>query len=352
MKILGEGSIQPYDGKSKRYCRRWRIFFHTEDGTKTRIVHGNLHDANAAKRAFRAELEALEVGVDRSVRFKEYAESWLDYRITNREIKDGTAYKYGCNIRRLSGYFDMKVCDIKPKDIRDALVELRAEGFSGTYLNSLYNCLNQVMQEAVGDGILAKNPCKSVKAPKCDTPEKRALTKTELSDLLDDMDELPIDGRVMAVYLMVCLGLRRGECLALTWEDVAQGVVSVSKTVVESSGAVSSPKSKAGVRRLPAPSRLRKKLKKWKRECPSEYVCCDTRGGRLHAQNLRRWWMVHGVEGVTLHELRHSNLTMMAGHMGAFDLSKWAGWSSVEPARVYVHDDLDRLKAASKAVEL
>jgi integrase len=208
------------------------------------------------------------------------------------------------------------------------------------------------MQAAVGDGLIAKNPCKSVKAPKCDTPEKRALTKKELADLLDKMDSLPLDGRVMAVYLMCMLGLRRGECLALTWEDVTSGVVSVSKTVVESSGTVGAPKSKAGVRRLPVPSRLRKKLKKWRKTCESEYVCCDTKGGRLHAQNLRRWWMVHGVPGVSLHELRHSNLTMMAGHMGAFDLSKWAGWSSVEPARVYVHDDLDRLTAAAKAVEL
>ena len=352
MKILGEGSIQPYDGKSKRYCRKWRIFFHTECGTKTRIVHGNLHDANAAKRAFRAELEELRVGVDRAVGFKEYAEAWLHYRTANKEIKDGTAYKYGCNIRRLSSVLDMRLADIEPKDIRDAMTALRAEGFTGTYLNSLYNCLNQVMQAAANDGILQHNPCKAVKPPKCDTPEKRALTRAEMGELLDKMDVLPMDGRVMAVYLMCMLGLRRGECLALTWEDVAGGVVSVSKTVVESSGVVGAPKSKAGVRRLPAPSRLRKKLKKWRKSCPSEYVCCDTRGNRMHAQNLRRWWLAHGVEGVTLHQLRHSNLTMMAGHMGAFDLSKWAGWSSVEPARVYVHDDLDRLKAAAKAVEL
>ena len=351
MRIFGEGSIQAYDGKSRRYCRQWRIFFNTEAGTKTRVVHGNLHEANAAKRAFRAELEALDAGADMDATFKEYAEGWLDFRVRNREIKDGTAYKYGCNIRRLESVIDVKVSAIKPKDIKDALLKLRGMGFTGTYLNSVFNCLNQIMGAAVSDGLLTVNPCKGIKAPKPDTPEKRALSKSEMSELLDRMDALPLDGRVMAVYLMCLLGLRRGECLALTWDCVSKGVVSVRKTVVESSGNVDAPKSRAGVRRLPMPSRLKRKMKEWRKVCQSEYVCCDTKGGRLHAQNLRRWWLVNGAD-VTLHGLRHSNLTMMAGHMGAFDLSKWAGWSSVEPARVYVHDDLDRLTAAAKSVEL
>ena len=50
-----------------------------------------------------------------------------------------------------------------------------------------------------------------------------------------------------------------------------------------------------------------------------------------------------------LHELRHSNLSMMARHMSPFDLQRYAGWSSIAPARVYVHDDLAAVTAAVTA---
>jgi integrase len=53
---------------------------------------------------------------------------------------------------------------------------------------------------------------------------------------------------------------------------------------------------------------------------------------------------------MTLHQLRHSNLSMMARHMSPFDLQRYAGWSSIEPAKVYIHDDLEAVtKAVSKA---
>ena len=51
---------------------------------------------------------------------------------------------------------------------------------------------------------------------------------------------------------------------------------------------------------------------------------------------------------MTLHQIRHSNLSMMARHMSVFDLQRWAGWSSIEPARVYVHADAESLKRGSE----
>jgi integrase len=52
---------------------------------------------------------------------------------------------------------------------------------------------------------------------------------------------------------------------------------------------------------------------------------------------------------MTLHQLRHSNLSMMARYMSPFDLQRYAGWSSIEPARIYIHDDLDAVSRAASA---
>ena len=53
-----------------------------------------------------------------------------------------------------------------------------------------------------------------------------------------------------------------------------------------------------------------------------------------------------GYPELTMHQLRHSNLSMMARHMSPFDLQAYAGWSSIAPAQVYVHRDLDAVRHA------
>ena len=79
----------------------------------------------------------------------------------------------------------------------------------------------------------------------------------------------------------------------------------------------------------------------------------NSRGRLMTPKTMCEWWKAHrdalGCSGMTLHQLRHSNLSMMARHMSPFDLQRYAGWSSIAPARIYVHDDLD---AVSRAVEM
>lgn len=48
-----------------------------------------------------------------------------------------------------------------------------------------------------------------------------------------------------------------------------------------------------------------------------------------------------GFPGIGLHQLRHSNLTRMGRHMSTWDLMRYAGWSSPEPAKIYIHDDYE-----------
>lgn len=73
----------------------------------------------------------------------------------------------------------------------------------------------------------------------------------------------------------------------------------------------------------------------------------------MKPQLLQRWWSGDskhigvrdslGCPDMTLHQLRHSNLSMMARHLSPFDLQRYAGWSSIEPARVYIHEDMDSI---------
>lgn len=367
MKVTGSSIQQLELDKPKSRCRKWRLWATTDFGRKSRRFSGTYTQACEAIEAFVAELCDT---IPNSETFGSYAASWALWREKSGDFSAGTIANDKRNINAIarSALWDERMDNITPASCRDALLwikqnPVRKDGeLSGTTMNKLHVTLNAVMSQAIDDGLLSKNPMAKVKPPKVDTREKDALSPEELALLLNRLDGLHVDGRVMAVYFMACLGLRRGEACALLDSDVDNGLCRVHLAVKERSGETGEPKSDAGVRILPVPPRLAVKVDEWRglrdaigwRDAPT--LCCNTHGGLLRPQNLQRWWTgdsTHkgvreeiGCNGMTLHQLRHSNLSMMARHMSPFDLQRYAGWSSIEPAKVYIHDDLDSVTRA------
>ena len=367
MKVTGS-TIQQLDrtrtnGKPlpRAECRNWRLWATTEHGRKSRRFHGTYTQACDALQAF---VDGLSGQVPNAETFGAYAESWRLWREKSGDVSPNTIAKDARNVvaLRRTALDTARMDAISPADIRDALLWLkenpaRGKTLSGTTMRSIYVALNTIMQRAVDDGVISANPCEKVNPPRTDTREKDALSPQELSALLDALDTLPCDAHVCAIYLMACLGLRRGEALALLDADIKGGMAHVHLAVKEANGAVDVPKSGAGVRTLPMPKRLIRKVNEWRELRPdAPTLCCAANGAVMRPQNLYKWWVAHraelGCDGVTLHQLRHSNLSIMARHMSPFDLQRWAGWSSIEPAKVYIHADSDALVRAVLASEI
>ena len=369
MKVTGSSVEQLEKEKPRSKCRRWRLWATTECGRKSKRVRGTWTDAQNALKSFISELSDK---IPDSGTFAAYAASWRVWRASSGDFAPGTLENDARNVHALlrTELSTMELAEIAPADCRDALAWLKAHPerktrtgqLSNTTMNKLYICLAAILQQAVDDGKLARSPMAKIKAPRPDTKEREALAPDQLVDVLDALDSMPLDGRVMAVCFMACLGLRRGEACALADGDVRDGLVHVHNAVKERDGSIAEPKSAAGVRVLPMPPRLAAKVDEWRAVragsgwTGAPTLCCNTRGGVLRPQLLQRWWTGDaqhigvrsslGCDGMTLHQLRHSNLSMMARHMSPFDLQRYAGWSSIEPAKVYVHDDLDSVSAA------
>ena len=361
MKVTGSTIQQLERDKPKSRCRKWRLWVTTEQGRKSRRFSGTYTQAENALEAFVRELEGF---VPNSETFGSYAESWRKWREKSGDYAPGTLANDARNVTALrrTDLDGMRMDSISPADCRDALLWLKANPsnrtrtgeLSNTTMNKLHTCLHSIFSCAYNDGSIASNPMDSVRAPKPDTKEKEAMTPEELSDFLDNVDKLTLDGRVMALYLMAVLGLRRSEACALQCSDISDGKCHVHLAVKERNGKLGEPKSSASVRTLPVPRRLQAKVDEWMAVKPDgDTLACNTQGGVLRPQLLQRWWSgdrAHngvrgslGCEGMTLHQLRHSNLSMMARHLSPFDLQRYAGWSSIEPARVYIHEDMDSI---------
>lgn len=342
-------------------CRRWRLWLRMSDGKKrSRRFTGAYREAQSALSTFRDEVDAEVVCPDS---FADYAASWAAYRAASGDFAPGTLENDRRHVATLSKQFGhMRMDAMTPEVCRDGLAAIRngrTPPLSGTYMNKLYTTLHAIMSQAHGDGRIARDPLARIAAPKVDTKERGWLSPDGLAEFVRRLSTLPLDGRTVACYLMAYLGLRRGEACALHVADVDMGarMVHVRRAVKERDGSVDVPKSPASVRDLPMPDALRGVLAEWMAERARlghgcDYLACSSVGTVLRPQNLQKWWDAHraelGADGMTLHQIRHSNLSMMARHMSVFDLQRWAGWSSIEPARVYVHADAESLKTSSE----
>lgn len=339
----------------------------TECGQKTRTFHGTWTQAQDALSAFVTELSGI---VPNSDTFASYAASWHRWRVSVGDLAPGTYENERRNIAALcrTPLAGMRMDELTPESCRDALMWLKehparptASGrLTNTTMNKIVQTLKMVTAQAFDDGRIARDPMAKVAPPRPDTKEREAMSPAELDAFLDAVDsELPLDGRSMALYFMACLGLRRGEALAVMDGDVADGFCRIRFSVKERDNSIAEPKTKAGVRTLPMPPRLQAKVDGWRamrRElgfdaCPT--LCCNTYGRRMTVQPFQKWWTRVrarlGCDGMTMHQLRHSNLSKMARYMSAFDLQRYAGWSSIAPAMVYVHEDLSKISAAVDA---
>lgn len=159
-------------------------------------------------------------------------------------------------------------------------------------------------------------------------------------------------------------GVRRGELLALTWEDVdleaATLTVNKSAWFDNNRVAVKEPKSKAGVRAVPIPQKIQLILTQQKEKAICPYVCPSTQGkimthvayvnawnSYLHFLNLKAGGRdrsrispkVQAMKPFAAHQLRHTYATMLydAG-VDMKSAQKFLGHSDIQVTlKIYTH---------------
>lgn len=215
----------------------------------------------------------------------------------------------------------------------------------------------------VKHGFIASNPCDIAAPPKSDTKEKPSLTQDSLRELIGKLN--PGEPNDIAIMLCALLGVRRGEAVALCWGDIDfdRLTVSISKSL-EEDGTPKSPKSRAGIRNLPMPELMEDALRTRKMaqraampECLNQTddtpIVSDELGRRLLPHSLTTWWRrnraAYGQPNLTIHELRHTYLSMMAmADVHPKVMQELAGHASSQTTMdIYSHVNMSAKKTAS-----
>lgn len=171
--------------------------------------------------------------------------------------------------------------------------------------------LNQICKYAVDNSDLETNPVRDLTVPKGLKKETRKMPSDD--DIKRVKDSVGCTFGLFA-YFVLYTGCRRGEALALTWDDIdmEKRTVSVTKSVYQKSNTpmLKEPKTEAGKRPIPLLDRLYAVL------VPSTGLLFPDpkTGGLMKETHFQRLWEAYAEEsGVTCtpHQLRHAFATML-----------------------------------------
>jgi len=167
--------------------------------------------------------------------------------------------------------------DITKATIQIHLGELADAGLGQVMVDSIRIRLNSIMEEAMDNEYIERNPCRKVESPVCPkTQETRSLTEDEVRTLWDGST-----GRDYLIWrLLILTGVRIGEVTPLERTDLQPNGLHINKAYVD--GKVKLPKwNKA--RLAAVPDSLRAELEEWLTTHDSPLMFPDERG-RIHGR--------------------------------------------------------------------
>lgn len=297
--------INPLTGKERRTNRR---------GFRTK------REAEIAYMRLRNGAEKKES--DRTL--EDIYEEWLPlYRTT---VKGSTVRKVReiYKIHILPEFGEQIMARIQIKQIQNFVSSLVESG--QTQYRRYFNYLNRLFKFALFRDYIAENPCKKVIIPNVDMSVDIAdddlfYTREELQAFLRlCKEDLPFRWYVF-FRLAAYTGLRRGELLALAWEDVdlKAGMLDVKWTLSideEGKQARTPPKTKKSKREIQLDDETLQILIKHKlAQTPSEWVFPNGRGESMALSTpiKKMNYIVHKnkTKRITLHGLRHTHCSLL-----------------------------------------
>ncbi|MEK9519637.1 site-specific integrase [Streptomyces venezuelae] len=303
-----------------------------------------------------AELFLAQVQVDQSrgdwidpaageVLFAEYAKRWIDERgvaPTTEEL-----YRRLLRLHLEPTFGDQYVNAVSPAKVRTWRAERRKATGATTTAKS-YRLLKAVMQTAVEDDLIRRNPCFIRGAGREDADERPVATVEQVFALAE---AIGIRWRLMVLFGAFA-SMRPEELAELRRSDVDldAGSVWVRRAAPELNTGrrvIGDPKSRAGKREIMLPGFIlldvRRHLEWFAQDGPDGLVFVGERGAALRGTTFgRKWRKARDVVGLPkefrFYDLRHTGNTLAADTGAKLkDLMVRAGQSSERAQLIYQH---------------
>jgi len=344
-------------GHYKRKDGRWEGYvIYTDPDTgeeEKKSFYCNSKRGQESKRKMNQFIEKIEAG-DYSDIKKVTVEGWLNKFLTVycSQLEQTTLDGYNNYIHKhvIPVIGKVKLIDLKPLHIQQFYNQEREKGFKNKTILQEHRILRKAFKKAVGDGLMAKNPCDGVDAPSPEDYTPTIYTEEQYATLLNRLK----GHRMEAIILLAGMcGLRRGELLGLTWEDIdfENAILHVRRNTVPTSGGsiTKDPKTKKSKRDISIPSSIIPALKNIRGigKLLTKKDGNDYNPGSV-SRVFKEFLEKNNLPHIRLHDLRHFNGTMMLRYgVTEREASSRLGHANLLMTKKYQHvlNDMDKESA-------
>ena len=334
-----------YDKKIKKWYAQFRY----------RDWQGN--NKNKFKRGFATKREALAYEQDfkrqnegsLEMTFAEFMYIYERDRRPRLKLNTWIAKEYIIKDKILPYFSEKRMCEIKPTDIiawQNILMQIKndkGEPYSPTYLKTINNQITAIFNHAVRFYELKKNPCHAAGA--MGKKHANEMLFWTLNEYLMFRQTIKDEPEIYhAIEMLYWCGIRLGEMLALTYEDVnlENKTVRISKSYQRINGedVITGPKTEKSNRMIAMPDELCAEIKKF--FGMHYHYDKNDRIFRISKHRLRDLMKSGaekaGVKTIRVHDLRHSHVSLLI-EMGfsAVAIADRLGHESVEITFRYAH---------------
>lgn len=344
----GNGEGAPY----KRKDGRWEIKFYVDDPVTGQRKRMSVYDKKRAEaiKSMKEILARSKQGAplrDSSVSVGAWAQQWTTTTLPVLPISENYRDQMASLATKhlfVGALASIPLNHLRPTAVEAWMAELQTrtralqEGteaaagrraLSESTVRSLYLLLRKILDAAVRDGMIAKNPVALVAPPRVSRSSVVKLSPAEVTRLLH---ELRATRYFPAFAFVAATGVRRGEVLALRWDDVDldSRVAWIHTTMSSAKGGPreSAAKTERSRRQIVFPEPVADILRAWRKQQAAERLRAGSRwqdsgkvfttdeGGVVDPRNLLRTLKVAAraaglPPSVNVHTLRHSAATAM-----------------------------------------
>ena len=332
-----------------------------------------IRELNAEVAEYRRNMKYGFLAAHENATFGEVAETLL--RDFKPNLGERTRQRYeGVINTHLAEISFIKCKNLKTAHLYGILNRLAMQGYSSKTMHEIKQVACQVLKLALHNDIVIRNVFEGVKIQATEPNERRALTEAEIGLIWAHYEGHRIG---VPALLMLYTGIRRGELIALTWNDIdfQNKTLTVSKSAYFTNNQPKEkpPKTKAGTRSIPIPDIAIGPLLEAKRKATSFFVCPSAKGTQMSDIACRRAWDsflhhlnimeggrdasrsnpgVQVIDRFTPHMLRHTYATML--YDSGVDLKSaqtFMGHSDIKlTLKVYTHLSQQKKAEATAAI--
>lgn len=269
--------------------------------------------------------------LNENMRFSELAD-WYFENYAPVELKEGTVYNYKSaynnHIKPVLG--NVRVKDINTPRLTQFVQSLKLQPET---VRKIYVVLQSIFHRGVEQGFIRDTPCRNVILPKNRSKKKKpVLDEEQTSRFMKLIEEKKCDPDIKRIIkVLLYTGMRCGECLALSWNDInfEEMTISIEHNLADVGGKhwLTTPKTESSIRTIGMSQALAdifREQKEYQEQLIEaigdgfshpEMVFTSANGNYRDRSSLgtslKRFLRGTEFDFLTLHSLRHCNATLL-----------------------------------------